>query len=132
MPRRCTGFILGVSVTHVWRGWPCSARVPEMLVGSDGTSQRLCTRISLQEARDHHAILWAVLNRFTHARVFTKPAVYTKGEPAVLPLTVLRPRQLYWVPAVHDNMCNTLMTIRSKTVSVRIVMCIVRYRYAPD
>ena len=35
---------------------PCSARVPEMLVGSDGTSQRLRTRISLQEARDHHVL----------------------------------------------------------------------------
>ena len=30
------------------------------------------------------------------------PAVYTKGEPAGLPLTVQRP-SLYWVPAVHDK-----------------------------
>ena len=48
------GFIRGVLVTHGWHGWPCSARVLEMLVGSDGTSQRLRTRKSLQEARDHH------------------------------------------------------------------------------
>jgi len=43
-----------VSVTHAWPASPCSALVPEMLVGSDGTSQRLRTRRSLQEARDHH------------------------------------------------------------------------------
>ena len=43
-----THVIHGVSATYGWRGWPCSARVPEMLVGSDGTSQRLRTRISLQ------------------------------------------------------------------------------------
>ena len=54
MPRHCTGFILGVSVTHPWPASPCSALIPEMLVGSDGTSQRLRTRRSLQEARDHH------------------------------------------------------------------------------
>ena len=52
----CTGFILVVSVTHDWPASPCSALVPEMLVGSDGTSQRLRTRISLQEARDHHVL----------------------------------------------------------------------------
>ena len=56
MPRHCTGFILGVSVTHPWPASPCSALIPEMLVGSDGTSQRLRTRISLQEARDHHVL----------------------------------------------------------------------------
>ena len=56
MPRHCTHVIHGVSAAYGWRGWPCSARVPEMLVGSDGTSQRLRTRISLQEARDHHVL----------------------------------------------------------------------------
>ena len=56
MPRHCTGFILGVSVTHPWPASPCSALIPEMLVGSDGTSQRLRTRISLQEARHHHVL----------------------------------------------------------------------------
>ena len=54
MPRHCTGFILGMSVTHPWPASPCSALIPEMLVGSDGTSQRLRTRRSLQEARDPH------------------------------------------------------------------------------
>ena len=54
MPSHCTGIILGVSVTHPWPASPCSALIPEMLVGSDGTSQRLRTRRSLQEARDHH------------------------------------------------------------------------------
>ena len=38
----CTGIILVVSVTHAWPASPCSALVPEMLVGSDGTSQRGC------------------------------------------------------------------------------------------
>ena len=56
MPRHCIGFILGVSVTHPWRASPCSARVPEMLVGSDGASQRLRTRRSLQEARDQQSM----------------------------------------------------------------------------
>ena len=37
MPRHCTHVIHGVSVAYGWRGWPCSARVPEMLVGSDDT-----------------------------------------------------------------------------------------------
>eukprot|EP00964_Phaeocystis_antarctica_P144539 scaffold110345_cov30-Phaeocystis_antarctica.AAC.1 len=48
MPRHCTHVIHGVSAAYGWRGWPCSALIPEMLVGSDGTSQRLRTRRSLQ------------------------------------------------------------------------------------
>ena len=49
-----SGFILVVSVTQASPASPCSALVPEMLVGFYGTSQRLRTRRSLQEARDHH------------------------------------------------------------------------------
>ena len=50
MPRHCTHAIHGVSAAYGWRGWPCSAprsgdRSWWALCRSDGTSQRLRTRI---------------------------------------------------------------------------------------
>ena len=62
------------------------ARGPEMLVGSDRTSQRLRTRRSLQEARDHHYVLTPI-GRGVESRV-TDSAVDT---PAARPILYCKP-----------------------------------------
>ena len=51
MPRHCTGVITGVAAAHGWPGWPCSARVPELQLVSDGSLQRRRTPTALQEGR---------------------------------------------------------------------------------
>ena len=51
MPRHCTGVITGVAAAHGWPGWPCSARVPELQLVSDGSLQRRRTHTALQEGR---------------------------------------------------------------------------------
>ena len=51
MARHCTGIISGVAAAHRWPGWPCSARVPELQLVSDGSLQRRRTPTALQGAR---------------------------------------------------------------------------------
>ena len=51
MPRHCTGVVTGVAAAHGWPGWPCSARVPEVQLVSDGSLQRRRTHTALQEGR---------------------------------------------------------------------------------